>query len=462
MKISSVTSVSYLSAKRGILTVAALLPFLSGCGAIDDTGTWFTRDATPTADEQAAVQDASVDSRLACQIFFRDTAQDSASAPVEQSDEIALDRNPQDNLLHAIAYDIDGNYASARKLYVWLTASPPDAVIDIDCGQGISLRGSVSSLAQRRLAALDQAAPQYARSAEIETVIAAATVAPGPDLPNPPQVERDRRFYQQGGVVIAPPEDSTTPLERMNLPVSTNTATLTKVEPRAQTSNSTVPHSAPTTQETPVVERLAPTATPEPTSAGSAAPVGTDAPKPTVEPIPIDKPTIAGAEETTDHTGNIVASNSRPVEDGQLDIVDPAPAVTRSNANMIEVPMTNDSGTPAPTVATGTTSPPTAPANNPVSVASAPAQTAPGPYYAVQLAAYRSRERAEAAWRTFQTRSGDVLNGQPHEISTITIDGQGLFFRLLTGRYQTNADATNACRTLKNNGTDCLIRQMTP
>jgi len=85
-----------------------------------------------------------------------------------------------------------------------------------------------------------------------------------------------------------------------------------------------------------------------------------------------------------------------------------------------------------------------------------------GPYYAVQLAAYRSRGRAEDAWSKFQSSSRGVLSNAEHEVVTIAIEGQGLFFRLLTGKYSTQAEAISACGQLKSVGLDCLIRRVTP
>lgn len=370
------------------------------------------------------------------------------------SEPISLDRSPEDNFLQAISYDMDGNYESARKLYVWLTATPPDAKIDLDCGQGVRLSGSINSLAQRRLVTLDASSPEYARSKEIDAVVASATVAPGPELPNPPRVERDRRFYETGGVVEAEPEVPTNPVVRMEMEVSENTARLTRVDRQAAAPNVTAastPVPAPkltngsaTNETETAVSKLASVVAPTPVASQSVR---------SLAPVPvIDAPTIAGDAASTEHKGAVVTSNARPTEQGELDIVDRKPA-----APMIELPITSTEPV-ATQNAMATSNENSTPAETSTS------QTAQSdtPYYAVQLAAYRSRGRAEDAWLKFQNASHGMLAAADHEVISIAIEGKGLFFRLLTGMYASSAEAKQACNSLKSAGTDCLVRRVSP
>lgn len=432
------------------ITAAALLPLLTGCSTNDLSGLWFGESSSPkqissTSTSQSSPVEKAAFDHAACGLFFgRANAPGKAQTGNRNStaNPISLNGSPQENLLQAISYDMGGNYENARKLYVWLTATPPDIKVDLDCGQGVSLSGSINSLAQRRLVALDAASPEYARSEEISKVVAAATVAPGPELPNPPQVERDRRFYETGGVVDAEPEAPVKPVERMDMGVSANTAQLTRVESRTPAAapapspsprSTTVPRATSAAPET--VAKLAPVAAPDSATSVRPAPA-------------IEAPTIAGDVASTDHTGVTVASNSRPTEQGELDIVDHQP-----EASMIELPITTvqDSAAAAP-----------APTPTPQQTASPSATQVKAPYYAVQLAAYRSRGRAETAWSDFQKASHGLLSAADHEVVSTSIKGKGLFFRLLTGVYGSSSEATRACNTLKSAGTDCLIRRVTP
>ncbi|MBC07981.1 SPOR domain-containing protein [Thalassospira sp.] len=442
------------------MSAAAFLPLLTACSTDDLSGLWFgssssSQEITSASTHQVSASEKASFDRAACGLFFGNpAAQSSSQSAGATTGPISLDGSPQDNLLQAISYDMDGNYENARKLYVWLTATPPDMKVDLDCGLGVRLSGSINSLAQRRLVALDAASPEYARSEEIETVVASATVAPGPELPDPPQVERDRRFYETGGVVEAEPEDRTSPVTRMDMPVSENTAKLTRVERReaapasapTPASRSTATSTAPVASAD-VAPRLAPVAAPTP----AAPAIQAEAPR--SAPV-VEAPTIAGDVAPTEHSGAIVASNSRPTEQGELDIVDQPPAP----APMIELPITSTqpaSDAPAQEMAQSAVS----------AQQAAPAPTAAqsnGPYYAVQLAAYRSRGRAESAWSKFQAAPHGMLAAADHEVVSISIEGKGLFFRLLTGTFGTSAAATEACNTLKSAGTDCLVRRVTP
>jgi hypothetical protein len=467
VEISSAISSQKSSFARRWLTAAALLPFLSACSTEGLTGFWFNSNPEQMpASISSSVSSGSMEttklSNAACGLFLGATDKNASmqTSPVE----ISLNRSPQENLITAIEFDMAGDYENARKLYVWLTASPPDIKVDLDCGNGITLSGSVNSLAQRRLVGLDTDAPEYARSPEIESVISSATVASGPDLPNPPHVERDRRFYETGGVVIADPEDSTTPVARMNMEFSENTAQLTKVErraspstteasastPAATTVNSAAAMTAPQIQPTPVIVAKpspAPSKTPQTRANSLVAP---QTPK-IITSAPTEPATISGAEETTESTGAVVVSNSRPMEQGELDVIDREPA----NA-MIELPMTSNTQQAKPAAQSAIKKPMAAPKAAPV------VNAVSSPYYSIQLAAYRSRERAEGAWPKFQSSSRGVLASASHEVTSIAVEGQGLFFRLLTGQYATKSDASQACNQLKSVGVDCLIRRITP
>jgi hypothetical protein len=457
VKIRAATTKFFHRRKRGWITAAALVPLLTACSSSDFSGLWF--GSSSSSQEQNVPDSAQMTeaektnfNRAACGLFFTHSIapanSGSKQAGSNPSSEISLERSPEDNFLQAISYDMDGNYERARKLYVWLTATPPDKKVDLDCGQGVRLSGSINSLAQRRLVALDASSPEYARSKEIDTVVASATVAPGPELPNPPQIERDRRFYETGGVVESEPEAPTTTMVRMDMEVSENTAQLTRVERRPAAPNTT-PATTPADRSTTAmatnrtetaVSKLAPVAAPVAMASQSTRP-------PAAAPV-IDAPTIAGDEASTDHTGAIVTSNARPSEKGELDIVD-----RQSTPPMIELPMTSTE--PASTQY----------AMTPSTENSAPQNTsarATPPYYTVQLAAYRSRGRAENAWPEFQSASHGILAAADHEVVSIAIEGKGLFFRLLTGMYASSAEASQACNTLKSAGTDCLVRRVNP
>ncbi len=438
MKIKFATNKFTSHPHRVWVTAAIFLPLLTACSSGDSQDSWFSWSSSSGQKADSSYKTVSTAktgafNQAACGLFFGQNAvSDHIDMPVSEDETsgISLDENPQETLLQAIAYDMRQDYEPARRLYVWLTATPPDMQIDLDCGQGVRLSGSINSLAQRRLIALDASVPEFARSDEIDSVIATATVAAGPELPTPPKVDRDTRFYEASGAINAEPEVRTGPVVRMDMPVSSNTAQLTRVDKRPQ--------------------------------------VKPDVGAPARSSSLSSTPTIAGSAASTEHDGAVIASNNRPVAQGTLDIGDQKPALS-----MIEIPIGSQSA-PAPAVARSKAPQPpkienTAPSENVVKqtkaasdVTASPEAPSATPYYAAQLAAYRSRERAESAWVKFQNTANGVLSAADHEVVSIAIEGKGLYFRLLTGKYGTSSEARQACNDLKTAGIDCLVRRVTP
>jgi hypothetical protein len=83
-------------------------------------------------------------------------------------------------------------------------------------------------------------------------------------------------------------------------------------------------------------------------------------------------------------------------------------------------------------------------------------------YYALQLAAYRSREIAEASWLKIQKNSNGLLDGIDHEIRTLAVKDKGLYFRLLTGHFAEKSVAIKVCEGFKKEKMDCIVRHIEP
>jgi hypothetical protein len=78
--------------------------------------------------------------------------------------------------------------------------------------------------------------------------------------------------------------------------------------------------------------------------------------------------------------------------------------------------------------------------------------------FSVQLAAYRHREGAEAAWLVAQAKYPVLLGDlQPTYYRTQLADGTGDVYRLVAGEFGRKADAENLCRRLKQQGADCFV-----
>ena len=400
-----------------------------------ETGAKQIKISDTDSQSQTAIA-AGIDS-AACGLFFDNASAGTVSNQAlndNAAEPISLQGNPADDLRQAVALDLANEHAKARRLYLWLTAVDPNASISINCGNGIMLSGTITSLAQKRIKAMDISNPDLARSREIDAVVASAIVAPGPELPDPPTVQRNRDFYKNTVAVDIPPEDSTAARPAMEMDVSSNTARLTSVDRPAR--KIAAPSVVPQT------EQLTAATTP---------------------------PTIKGDAVTPSASHKALISTTRPIESGTLELIDETPA---SQSTLIEVPMVD-----APNKAQAEESAEKIP-TEPAKIAEAPApsireqepkqeasqsvQTSSSSYYAVQLAAYRSREMAESRWLKFETMGDGILRGASHEVQSIAIEGQGLFFRLMTGQYSSQSEAQSACGGLKRAGIDCLIRHIKP
>ena len=429
--------------------MALLVPLLSGCSSDDMMSLFGSGDAS----KQITISDAASQSAAtmttgitgidsaACGLFFDNSSvgtipdQPQTAPPTEP---ISLQGNPGEDLRHAMALDLSGEHVKARRLYLWLTAADPNASISINCGNGILLSGAITSLAQKRIRAMDTSNPDLARSREIDAVVASAIVAPGPELPDPPTVQRNRDFYKNTIAVDVQPEDSTTIRPVIPMDVSSNTARLTSVD---RTAKQIAAPAASTASKAAAATVVTTTATVLATTPG----------------------TIKGDAVTPSASNNALLSTTRPIESGTLELADEAAAPDNT---LIEVPMVDASST----VTTNSTPAEISAEPEAKSAPPAPAQKAepmqPAPvlnsYYTVQLAAYRSREMAESRWLKFETMGDGILRGASHEVQSIAIEGQGLFFRLMTGQYTSQSEAQSACNGLKRAGIDCLIRHMTP
>lgn len=124
------------------------------------------------------------------------------------------------------------------------------------------------------------------------------------------------------------------------------------------------------------------------------------------------------------------------------------------------VPTPPPAPAPVPTPKPKAVTPPpvVAPAPHPPAVVAAPAPAPakpvtlpPGIY--VQLGAFSSQARAQAAWNMFSGKHGALQGHSP------VIQPAGAAFRLRTGPISSKADADQLCASLKAEGQSCIIAQ---
>ena len=77
--------------------------------------------------------------------------------------------------------------------------------------------------------------------------------------------------------------------------------------------------------------------------------------------------------------------------------------------------------------------------------------------YLVQIAAFRSEEAAEAAWRKASGSRPDMYRGAAKHIQRADLGAKGVFYRLRVGAFAERSDATAFCTALKAAGENCIV-----
>jgi|TARA_R110001583_G_scaffold178786_3_gene334976 hypothetical protein len=411
--------------------------------------------------QQMAACSLFIDAKPARGIYLS-PSQKSALQPTPKN--IAISQSPENDLGQAIALELGGYQTEARKLYLWLTAANPGSTFTMPCGNGVSLSSTISRLAQHRLAAMDNSNPNLAQSAEINDKVELAKVAPGPSLPNPPKVERNTDFYLTAGPVDVMPEDNRPQAPAFAIQVSPNTEALARVTPPKE----------PVTLDSDNVVRISDVTTRKPD--------GMHADSDILE--------LTGGVGTASVGNSGLQPNSNPTEDGNLQSMPAAPHATEiapapvaddmvPGADETKLAETASSNLADAPIDTQKKVPPAEPSHQqarkgiiekserqgpPLPKASpAPALGTTGrAYYALQLAAYRSREIAEASWLKIQKNSNGLLDGIDHEIRTLAVKDKGLYFRLLTGHFAEKSVAIKVCEGFKKEKMDCIVRHIEP
>jgi hypothetical protein len=113
-------------------------------------------------------------------------------------------------------------------------------------------------------------------------------------------------------------------------------------------------------------------------------------------------------------------------------------------------------------IAKTTETPPVPPSSSPSSAAATPPATpapgsASGEPYRVQLAAVRSRDRAEKEWERIKTKNDDVLGKLSLSVMRADLGARGVYFRLRAGPLASETEARAVCDKLSARKVPCLV-----
>lgn len=77
--------------------------------------------------------------------------------------------------------------------------------------------------------------------------------------------------------------------------------------------------------------------------------------------------------------------------------------------------------------------------------------------YLVQVAAFRSEDAAEAAWRKSAAEHPDLYRGAGKRIQRADLGAKGVFYRLRVGGFSQKTEADAFCDALKAQGDNCIV-----
>lgn len=92
-----------------------------------------------------------------------------------------------------------------------------------------------------------------------------------------------------------------------------------------------------------------------------------------------------------------------------------------------------------------------------------PPQLAPEPLFAsngryvAQLAALRSEDGAEAAWRRYASRAPDLFEHARLDVERADLGQRGVYYRIRAGYFADRANAARFCERIRQMGQDCIV-----
>lgn len=77
--------------------------------------------------------------------------------------------------------------------------------------------------------------------------------------------------------------------------------------------------------------------------------------------------------------------------------------------------------------------------------------------FLVQIAALRSEEAAETAWRRVTSSAPELYHGASKRIQRADLGSEGVFYRLRVGAFAERTEAVAFCEAIKESGANCIV-----
>ena len=80
-----------------------------------------------------------------------------------------------------------------------------------------------------------------------------------------------------------------------------------------------------------------------------------------------------------------------------------------------------------------------------------------GGEYLVQIAAFRSQDAAESAWKKASASKPELYSGAGKFVQRADLGAKGVFYRLRVGAFDQRSEASAFCEALKTAGDNCIV-----
>ena len=77
--------------------------------------------------------------------------------------------------------------------------------------------------------------------------------------------------------------------------------------------------------------------------------------------------------------------------------------------------------------------------------------------YLVQIAALRSEDAAETAWKRVTNSAPELYYGATKVIQRADLGSEGVFYRLRVGAFADRSEASAFCEAIKEAGANCIV-----
>ena len=81
--------------------------------------------------------------------------------------------------------------------------------------------------------------------------------------------------------------------------------------------------------------------------------------------------------------------------------------------------------------------------------------------FAIHLASFRTKDRAETGWNNLQRQFPELIGQRDQIIRSVEVEAQGAFFRIMTGPFEARSRAQDLCGEFESREQYCMVLRLT-